>query len=46
MNDEALKACNLIKDSLIQAPALQTPNWDFAFELVSDASDFVVGVVA
>ena len=43
MNDDALKAFNLIKDSLIHAPVLQAPNWDLPFERMCDASNFVVG---
>ena len=45
MNDDYLKAFNLIKDALIQAPIFQAPNWDLPFELMCDASDFVVGAV-
>ena len=44
-NDDALKAFNLIKDSLIQAPVLKAPNWDLPFELMCDASNFAVGAV-
>ena len=36
MNDDALKAFNLIKDALIQAPILQAPNWDLPFERFKD----------
>ena len=43
INDEAIKAFKLIKDALIQAPIFQAPNWDLPFELMCDASDFVVG---
>ena len=45
MNDDAVKAFNVIKDALIQAPILQAPNWDLPFELMCDASDFAVGAV-
>ena len=45
MNDDALKAFNLTRDFLIQAPILQAPNWDLPFELMCDASDFAVGAV-
>ena len=45
MNDDALKAFNLIKDALIQAPILQAPNWDLLFELMCDAFDSAVGAV-
>ena len=29
----------------MEAPILQSPNWDLPFEIICDASDFVVGVV-
>ena len=32
-------------DALPKAPVLQAPNWSLPFELLCDASDFVVGVV-
>ena len=31
--------------SLVEAPILQSPNWDLYFEIMCDASDFVVGAV-
>ena len=34
-----------LKQSLVEAPILQSPNWDLTFEIMCDASDFVVGVV-
>ena len=45
MKDDALKDFNLIKDSLIQAPIFQAPNWDLPFELMCNASNFAVGAV-
>ena len=34
-----------LKQVLVKAPILQSPNWDLPFEIMCDASDFVVGVV-
>ena len=34
-----------LKQSLVEAPILQSPNWDLSFEIMCDASDFAVGVV-
>ena len=35
----------MLKLALIEAPILQSPNWDLPFEIMCDASDYVVGVV-
>ena len=34
-----------LKQGLVEAPILQSPNWDLPFEIMCDASDFAVGVV-
>ena len=34
-----------LKQSLVDAPILQSPNWGLPFEIMSDASDFAVGAV-
>ena len=34
-----------LKQSLVEAPILQSPNWDLPFEIMCDASDFAVGEV-
>ena len=34
-----------LKRSLVEAPILQSPNWDLPFEIMCDACDFVVGTV-
>ena len=34
-----------LKRSLVEAPILQSPNWDLPFEIMCDASDFAVGAV-
>ena len=35
----------MLKLSLIEARILQSPNWDLPFEIMCDASDYVVGAV-
>nr|GFB05067.1 reverse transcriptase domain-containing protein [Tanacetum cinerariifolium] len=40
-----LKAFRTLKDKLTEAPILIGPNWDQPFELICDASDYVVGAV-
>ena len=34
-----------LKQSLVEAPILQSPNWDLTFEIMCDASDFAIGAV-
>ena len=34
-----------LKRSLVEAPILQSLNWDLPFEIMCDASDFAVGAV-
>ena len=34
-----------LKQSLVEAPILQSPNWDLPFEIMCDTLDFVVGAV-
>ncbi|KAI5337429.1 hypothetical protein L3X38_016700 [Prunus dulcis] len=40
-----LEAFNKLKALLTSAPIIATPNWDLPFELMCDASDYVVGAV-
>ncbi|GJW39096.1 reverse transcriptase domain-containing protein [Tanacetum coccineum] len=44
-NDECQKAFKLLKEKLTCAPVIVSPNWNLLFELMCNASDFVVGVV-
>ncbi|KAF5755478.1 putative nucleotidyltransferase, Ribonuclease H [Helianthus annuus] len=44
-DEECLKAFNFLKEQLVSAPILISPDWSLPFELMCDASDYVVGVV-
>ncbi|XP_074299457.1 putative mitochondrial protein AtMg00860 [Silene latifolia] len=43
--DECLTAFNRLKQALITAPIIQPPDWDLPFEIMCNASDFIVGAV-
>jgi hypothetical protein len=43
--DECLNAFHTLKKALISAPIIQPPDWSLPFEIMCDASDYVVGVV-
>ena len=43
--DECLEAFETLKKALISASIVQRPNWNLPFEIMCDASDYVVGVV-
>ena len=45
IKEEGKHAFMELKKSLVEAPILQRPNWDLPFEIMCDASDFVVGAV-
>jgi hypothetical protein len=40
-----MKSFKILKESLISAPIIQPPDWLLPFEIMCDASDFVVGAV-
>ncbi|GJY53684.1 reverse transcriptase domain-containing protein [Tanacetum coccineum] len=44
-DDECQKAFELLKEKLTCAPVIVSTNWNLPFELMYDASDFVVGAV-
>ncbi|GKF01466.1 reverse transcriptase domain-containing protein, partial [Tanacetum coccineum] len=44
-SDDCKKAFNILKEKLTTAPIIISPDWNVPFELMCDASDFVVGVV-
>ncbi|XP_074283103.1 uncharacterized protein LOC141607649 [Silene latifolia] len=43
--DECLTALNRLKQALITSPIIQPPNWELAFEIMCDASDYAVDAV-
>ncbi|KAI5401260.1 hypothetical protein KIW84_065926 [Lathyrus oleraceus] len=44
-NEKCIKAFNRLKQALISASILQTPNWTQPFEIMCDASNFAIGAV-
>jgi hypothetical protein len=44
-DDACLRSFEILKKALISAPIIQPPDWSLPFEIVCDASDYVVGVV-
>ena len=45
IDEEGKHAFMQLKQALVEAPILQSPNWDLPFEIMCDASDFAVGAV-
>ena len=45
IDEEGKRAFKTLKQALIEAPILQSPNWDLPFEIMCDASDYAVGAV-
>ena len=43
--DECLNAFHTLKKALISVPIIQPPDWSLPFEIMCDASDYVVGAV-
>jgi len=44
-DDTCLQAFNIVKESLVSALIVQPPEWELPFEVICDASDYVVGAV-
>ncbi|GJU10861.1 reverse transcriptase domain-containing protein [Tanacetum coccineum] len=44
-NEECHNAFKLLKEKLTCTPVIVSPNWNLPFELMCDASDFVVGAI-
>ncbi|GJV23458.1 reverse transcriptase domain-containing protein [Tanacetum coccineum] len=44
-SDDCKKAFNILKEKLTSAPIIISPDWNEPFELMFDASDFIVGAV-
>ena len=44
-DSQCLQAFTVLKDKLISAPIVVAPDWSFPFELMCDASDYVIGAV-
>ena len=42
---QCLNAFQTVKKALISAPIIQSPDWSLPFEIMCDASDYVVGAV-
>jgi hypothetical protein len=43
--DSCLNSFHTLKKALISVPIIQPPNWSLPFEIMCDASDYVVGEV-
>ena len=44
-DDVCLKSFNIPKKALISTSMIQPPDWSLPFEIMCDASDYVVGAV-
>jgi hypothetical protein len=44
-NEECVSSFEKLKQALVSAPVIQSPDWDLPFELMCDASDYDVGAV-
>ena len=45
IDEEGKCAFTMLKQALIEAPTLQSPNWELPFEIMCDASDYAVVAV-
>ncbi|XP_060965111.1 uncharacterized protein LOC133034108 [Cannabis sativa] len=43
--EDCVKAFKVLKERLISTPIVTSPNWELPFELMCDASDYVIGAV-
>jgi hypothetical protein len=44
-DDAYLKSFKILKKALMSAPIIQPPDWSLPFEIICNASDYVVGAV-
>ena len=44
-DDDCLEVFEILKKALISVSIVQPPDWNLPFEIMCDASDYVVGVV-
>ena len=44
-DDDCVEAFETLKKALITTPIVQPPDWNLPFEIMCDASDYVVGAV-
>ena len=44
-NEACVLDFDTLKEALVSAPIIQSPDWDLPFELMCDASDYAVGAV-
>ena len=44
-DDDCVESFEILKRALITAPIIQPPDWNLPFEIMCDASDYVVGAV-
>jgi hypothetical protein len=44
-DEKCLAAFQTLKSALVSAPIIQPPDWSQPFEIMCDASDYVVGAV-
>ena len=44
-SSECLESFDRLKQALVTAPIMQSPDWDLPFEIMCDESDFAVGAV-
>ena len=42
-DDDCVEAFEIHKKALVTAPVVQPPDWNLPFEIMCDASDYVVG---